>query len=167
MAHKPIPLRAFNSYDVKAASEEVSLLCPEPTMAQQHFQEECDINTIVDRFKIGIPLPENVRAPMWGDFTGLTDFRQALDAVAAAEDSFMQMPAKVRSRFGNDPAEFVDFCSNPLNRDEMRALGLIVEPPATPPPASGVSSPVGAASAPQGASGAVSAPASSPGTVPT
>ena len=38
----------------------------------------------------------------------------------------MTMPADVRARFNNDPALFVDFCSDEANLDEMRKLGLAV-----------------------------------------
>jgi phage internal scaffolding protein len=42
----------------------------------------------------------------------------------AAQDSFLALPAKIRSRFGNDPALFVEFASDEANKDEMKALGL-------------------------------------------
>jgi phage internal scaffolding protein len=45
----------------------------------------------------------------------------------AAQDSFLALPAKVRARFDNDPALFVDFASDEANRDELKALGLLRE----------------------------------------
>jgi hypothetical protein len=54
---------------------------------------------------------------------------------------FMSLPAKIRSRFQNDPGAFLDFVQNPENRDEMIELGLAkaqprapVEPEAEPSP---------------------------------
>ena len=38
-----------------------------------------------------------------------------MNAVRGAEESFMAMPAEVRSRFGNDPQAFVEFCSDEAN----------------------------------------------------
>lgn len=93
-------------------------------MAKQEFKDETDINTILRRFAVTRQLPESVRMPTYGDFTGLTDFHEAMNAIVAARESFMEMPASVRKRFDNDPGEFVAFCSNPNNLDEARKMGL-------------------------------------------
>jgi hypothetical protein len=37
----------------------------------------------------------------------------------------MALPADIRFRFLNDPGRFVDFCSDPANRDEMSKMGLL------------------------------------------
>lgn len=118
-------LRTPYNYDMGAASDESGLKCEDKTLTKQSFRDECDINIIMERFGKTGELPENVRTPTYGDFTGLTDFRQAMNAVVAARESFDAMPAPVRARFHNDPAEFVDFCSDEGNRDEIRQMGLM------------------------------------------
>ena len=110
------------------------LKCEDPSLTQQHMAEECDINYIVERFGVTGQLPDQaVNMPTYGDFTGIGDYRQALDAVSAANASFMALPANVRERFDNDPALFVDFCSStdPADRSLAIELGLI-PPPAKP-----------------------------------
>ena len=127
-------VRTPHNYDVDEASNESGLLCPEPTLAQQHSAEECDINYIVERFGVTGQLPSyNGPMPTYGDFTGLTDYRNALEAVLKADEAFMSLPAIVRERFDNDPALFVDFCSSndPADRSLAIELGLI-PPPAKP-----------------------------------
>lgn len=119
-------LRAFGNYDVDAASDESGLKCEEPTLAQQHFADECDINTIVRRFGLDGELPVGVRMPTYGDFTGVVDYHSAANAIALANEAFDGLPAVVRARFQNDPALFVDFCSKEENRDEARKLGMLV-----------------------------------------
>ena len=124
-------LRTPYNYDVDAVSDETGLKCEDPSLAQQHCAEECDINYIVERFGVTGQLPEYNRAPpTYGDFTGLSDYRQALDAVRSADEAFMALPAKIRERFDNDPALFVDFCSStdPADRSEAIELGLIAPP---------------------------------------
>lgn len=37
---------------------------------------------------------------------------------------FDSLPARVRQRVNNDPAELIDFVANPDNDDELRELGL-------------------------------------------
>jgi len=115
------------NYDMDKVSEETGLLCLDESKTKQAFAEECDINTIVRRFNLTGQLPDNVRAPMYGDFEQVFDFHSAMNAVAAAGEAFDMMPADVRARFANDPAAFVDFCSNPDNRAEAIKLGLIFE----------------------------------------
>ena len=83
-------------------------------------------------------LPENVRMPTYGDFSGVEDYQGAINAARRAQHSFMQMPAAVRERFDNDPHRFVAFCSDPANRAEAIQLGLVPSPPvppSVPPPA--------------------------------
>lgn len=125
------PLRSGYNYDRDLVSLATALVCPEPTLTQQQFAEDADINTIVRRFGITGRLPENVRVPTYGDFTYTGDYREALHAIQLADDSFMAMPAEVRATFQNDPALFVDFCSNPDNLPRMRELGLAVPEPAS------------------------------------
>lgn len=119
-------LRTPFNYDREAASNETALECKDPTRAQQSAKEETDINTIVRRFGLTGQLPTNVRAPEYGDFTNITDYRDAIAAIRSAGQSFAQMPANVRARFENDPAKFVDFCMDRNNVDEMKRLGLLV-----------------------------------------
>lgn len=142
------------NYDTNAASRESGLECKEKTLTKQAFKDECDINTIVERFHITGELPQNVRMPSYGDFTGVNDFQSAMNAIAIANEAFDAMPANVRARFHNDPAEFVDFCSDKANLEEAKKLGLVepqlaqalaagaeatapTTPPATPPAAAG------------------------------
>jgi len=121
--------------DNDAVSRETALVFdPAEGVTKQSFKEECDINTIVMRFGISGQLPENVRAPTYGDFVSVVDYQSALNAVIAADEAFMELPADVRKRFGNDPGAFVDFCSNEKNREEAIALGLVVPPPVKAPP---------------------------------
>lgn len=119
-------LRTPYNYDTMEASDASALTCDDPSLAQQHMKEESDINTIVRRFGLTGELPSGVRMPQYGDFTGVTDYHSALNAVIAAQDSFAQLPADIRTRFGNDAAAFVDFCMNEENRAEAEKLGLVV-----------------------------------------
>lgn len=121
---KPFLRTAYN-YDTNEAGDESGLKCLDKTLAQQHFRDETDINTIVERFHITGELPTTVRMPTYADFGGPFDFQTAMNAIRSAEESFAAMPANVRARFHNNPAEFVDFCDDPENLSEARRLGLV------------------------------------------
>lgn len=128
---RPFVRSAYN-YDRDEASDESGLACLDKTRTQQHFKEECDINTIIRRFGITKLAPDPVRMPTYGDFTEVFDFHSAANAIAQARESFDAMPATVRSRFNNDPGAFVDFCSAEENRAEAVKLGLVALPPVPP-----------------------------------
>lgn len=129
-------VRAYRNYDGDAVSNETGLECKDPSKAIQSQKEEADINTIVRNFGITGKMPENVRLPAYGDFSGVDDYRSALDAVKAAEKSFMEIPAEIRAKFDHDPQNFLEFVENPENMDKLREMGLAkpkVEVPVTPP----------------------------------
>lgn len=130
----PVFLRTEHNYDRDAASEASGLKCLDKSLTQQQFLEECDINTIVKRFGLTGEMPGAVRAPGYGDFSQVKDFRQALDLVRAGEEAFMQYPAELRARFENDPGKFLAFFELDANRAEAERLGLtLARPPAVPP----------------------------------
>ena len=123
-------LRTMYNYDMNAASNESGLHCEDATLTQQHFKDETDINTILRQFNITGLLPEAPLSPRYGDFTGISDYHAALNAVIAAEDQFMALPANLRARFENDPAQLIDFLSDENNRSEAEQLGLLDTPKA-------------------------------------
>jgi len=115
----------------------VQLHCKDPSRAIQSQAAEADINTIVRNFGVTGRVPQAVRLPEYGDFSGIDDYQSALHAVMDAERSFMALPAAVRSKFQNNPQAFASFCLDPANLEELRKLGLAASPPAasTSPPA--------------------------------
>lgn len=112
----------------------VSVVFSRKSRTRQEFKEETDINTIVRRFGVTGQVPVSARVPLNVDFADSVDFREAMNAMVEARESFDVLPAKVRARFHNDPAEFVDFCSavdadgKLLHAEELRKLGLREEP---------------------------------------
>lgn len=123
-----IALRSAFNYDAEKVSKETGLKCLDKSKTQQNQKEESDINTIVRRFGLTGQLPDNVRMPQYGDFRGIKDYQSALNSVQAANDAFAAMPAHIRTRFDNDPEQFVAFCLDKRNLDEAIKLGLVKEP---------------------------------------
>lgn len=118
-------LRTPYNYDMNAASNESGVACEEPSLAQQHYRDECDINNILRQFNITGMLPESALSPKYGDFTGISDYKTALDRVIAADEEFMSLPAQLRARFNNDANELIEFLENEENRVEAENLGLL------------------------------------------
>ncbi|QCQ85124.1 internal scaffolding protein [Blackfly microvirus SF02] len=106
-----------------------------PSLTQQHFADETDVNNIVARFEQTGLWPETTGfEPRYGDTTLLPEFHEAQNLVAQAHNSFSMLDANVRRRFNNDPAEFLAFVSEPGHDDELRALGLLNPVPEAPAP---------------------------------
>lgn len=124
-----IQFRTPYNYDRDAVSLETGTKCEEETLAQQQFKDECDINTILDRFGITGELPTNVRQPLSADFVEAVDYQTAQNALIEAQQSFMEMPAKIREKFDNNPAKFIDFFEHEENRAEAERLGLVMPRP--------------------------------------
>lgn len=123
----PIPnivLRSAFNYDTDAVSNETGLKCLDASLTQQHFAEECDINTIVDRFMRTGVMPEGVLTPSYADFDEVVDFQSAQNAIRAAQENFFRMPAEIRARFQNSPQVFLEFFGDPANQEEAIKLGL-------------------------------------------
>lgn len=100
------------------------LICEDPSLAVQSQKAESDINVIVRNFGITGQLPVSRRLPEYGDYTGISDYRSALEAVSAAEASFAALPSKVRAHFENDPQAFLVYCTDPGNLPQLREWGL-------------------------------------------
>lgn len=112
----------------------------EPTLTKQSLAEDCDINVIMARFeKTGLLSHTNEASPRYGDFADVVDYDESLRVVMEADEAFMSLPAKVRARFENDPAQLIEFVRDPANAVEALALGLI-EPPVAASDAAGNSS---------------------------
>lgn len=137
---KPVFIRTAFNYDTNQASDESALECLDESLTVQSEAEDADINTIVRRFGLTGELPGDLRMPVSGDFSGITDFHGAMNLVRAAQEEFLRVPANIRDRFNNDPQKFMSFMEDPGNLDEARKLGLLKP---VPPSAGGASIPVG------------------------
>lgn len=106
---------------------DTSIKCkPGEGRTKQSFKDECDINKIMNRYVKTGQLPAMQRKnPQYGDFSSALDFQAAQDIVVKAREQFEALPAKVRSRFKNEPSEFLRFMEDPENVKEMESLGLI------------------------------------------
>ena len=95
------------------------------SLTQQHFLQECDIKTIIKKHdRTGIINHVNRGVAQYGDYSEVHEYREALDLINNAQESFMGLPADVRKIFDNDPGEFFEFATNPDNAERMVELGL-------------------------------------------
>lgn len=103
---------------------------PNPSRTKQCFKDECDINNILKKYKnvMGVEYLSQFNTfagGQFGDFSGIQDYRSALDKVNQAKSFFDSLPATVRRQFSNDAAQFLDFAADPNNRSALEAMGIV------------------------------------------
>jgi len=103
-----------------------------PSKTKQALLAECDINRIIKLYSVtGQVHHVSARAALgaYMDLPDNLDYQAALNTVLEGEKAFNSLPAKVRDRFENDPADFLQFLSDPKNKAEAIELGLVIPPP--------------------------------------
>ncbi|AXL15508.1 internal scaffolding protein [Microviridae sp.] len=103
-----------------------------PSLTKQAHKGECDVNKIVGGYvKTGTVSHGNPISPSYTDNVEF-DFHRSMDLILDAQEQFAALPAKVRKRFSNDPASFLEFMHDEDNLDEARKLGLFPPAPVEP-----------------------------------
>lgn len=102
-----------------------------PSRTKQADARAADINFLIARYKKTGELPVSGRAGMFSDIS-MPDYKEAMDLMASATQSFAQLPAKLRAEFNNDPSlllEALDNASDPEVHQYLFDVGLLAEPP--------------------------------------
>jgi phage internal scaffolding protein len=126
-----------DQYDDEADAVErrlTDIATPEPSLTQQQFTDEVNLNIMVRRMGIDEhKLPVAPADPRYyGDFSDAVDFRGVLDAAREAAERFNSLPGDLRQSFNNDPAALHEWVSDPANAEEAVSIGLLVKMPAEP-----------------------------------
>jgi len=100
-----------------------------PSLTQQSFKKDCDINSILARHQAGDILTHvNPAQPHYGEANPL-DYRQAMTLVAQVKQEFMALPGTERAAYQNNPELY-------LADLERKAEELRANPEDAPPSAS-------------------------------
>ncbi|QCQ85090.1 internal scaffolding protein [Blackfly microvirus SF02] len=102
-------------------------------LVQHSMQAECDINTIMARYSSTGDLTHvKESAAEYGDFYDVSDYKTGQDRLIAVQALFMELPATLRDKLNNDPAQFIEYATDEKNIEELRSLGLAEPLPPTP-----------------------------------
>lgn len=107
--------------------EHKGLIFPSDSLVQRHFQQECDVNFIVDRYvKTGELSHVAENPPVFADVSDVPDdLMTSYDKIFAAEQAFMQLPSKLRKELDNDPARLGVWLQDENNRAAAVEYGLL------------------------------------------
>lgn len=94
-------------------------------LTKQCFKDECDVLNIISRHdRTGLIDHVNNAVAQYGDYSEINEYRESLDLVMQAQQSFGEIPSNIREMFNNDPGSFFEFATNPENHEKMAELGL-------------------------------------------
>jgi hypothetical protein len=126
---KPNNIDWRTQYDTKRdkeAGDACITYCKDESKTQQQFTIDADLNVIAQRFGLDGAIPVTPLDPnAYGDYSQVPDLRTVMDISHRAREQFMDLPAKLRTRFNNQPAQLWDFVNDPENADEAVRLGLL------------------------------------------
>lgn len=121
----PAPIEMELTTHPKRLRPRVTIRFKKPSLTDQSFKDECDINLIMEKVLKGHPVSHiNTNEAFYGDVSEIPDFTTATQMILDADNAFMALPAKIREQFKNDPAEFIEFCQNPDNNEALIKMGL-------------------------------------------
>lgn len=128
---KNSPLSGFRAKSAYDPHPRLTFATTGESLTHQAHKRECDVNNIMAKFeKTGVLEHRNTYQGEYADFTNAPmDYQESLNQVLEAEEMFSSLPSKIRARFGNSPAAFLDFVDNPESGPEMVKMGLAVQQP--------------------------------------
>ena len=111
-----------------------------PSLAQQQFAKEADVNVLIERYKktgsFYNPLTPSSfpRMPQYADISEIPDMMGQMELLDGVQRLFASLPARVREQFGHSVAEFVAWAQNPANFEAGVKMGIFdpaisVKPP--------------------------------------
>jgi len=97
---------------------------------KQSEEPHCNINNIIKMFtKTGELTHISRDLGEFRDISGVPDLAEALNIVADAKSSFMELPAEIRKLCDHDVGKFLPYIDNPDNFDKCVELGLLAPKP--------------------------------------
>lgn len=119
MANYPVYTRALPPPQVGSRNDE-------PTMTQQHFTAECDVNNILAKF-VRTGILDTIGPGTYEDVSDSLDYLTALQTIQRANEVFEALPSKIRAEFQNDPAQYLAFVEDSSNLERGIELGIFTK----------------------------------------
>ena len=98
---------------------------------KQSFKDDCDINKILAKYQVTGTISHLQKFEgFYADFADAPqDMFEAREQLERGKKIFMDLPAEVRSEFGNDALKYFAFVNDPQNKDRLdKVLPKIAEP---------------------------------------
>lgn len=98
------------------------------SITQSEFAPELDINRLVEKhIKGGIPFPSAAQNN-YADVSDLADFQSSMEIVTKAQETWMDVDARIRRHFGDRVENFLNALHDKSRKDELINLGIYKKP---------------------------------------
>lgn len=95
------------------------------SMTKQSMAQQCDINYILNQYqRTGMISHINSMQPSFEELPSDFDYQSSLNVLQQADNTFSQLPAKIRDHFGNSPLRFLEAFNDPTQEATLRGFGL-------------------------------------------
>lgn len=95
-------------------------------LTEQSHKDTCDINLISDNYaRTGFIRHARENQGRYDDVSAV-DFQKSMQIVANVKSMFEGLPSQIRSEFGNDPTNFLNYVQNPENAAALNRRGIII-----------------------------------------
>lgn len=103
------------------------LRCDTPSLTFQSEKDGTMIDAYLRKYRATGFLgdPQRKAAALFGDFAGMEDFQTIQNKMALIKEHFMSLPSNVRRYFGDEPANYVSFVTDPRNLEKSIEMGLL------------------------------------------
>ncbi len=109
------------------------------TRTKQSEEEKCNINNIIKMYtRTGELTHVSASLMSYRDMSGIPDMQTAMNIVADAQSSFMELPSQIRKECNHNVGDFLEYVDNPDNTNTLVDAGVLPESeripePVTPP----------------------------------
>lgn len=111
---------------------DVGTVNTEPSLTDQSQLKETDVNYIYNKYlKTGEINFIKANVGAYADLTAITDYAEMLMTIQHANETFMSLPAELRTKFDNNAENFITYLQDPKNDDEAIKYGLKIPKPQT------------------------------------
>jgi len=119
-------LQFNNAY---SPSRKVYMIPEGESLTEQQHAPSLDIKTMINKYdRTGVLSNVQKGKAMYGDFTKVNEYQDAIDLVTNSKNMFNELPSDIRQKFSNNPGEFFEWITNPANNKEAIELGLVKAP---------------------------------------
>ena len=96
---------------------------PGETITKQEFKDDCDMNLIIKKGFTNLKVHEPQSGEQVVHNPDIT-FHDMQCYMKQTEEMWQNIPAKIRAKFHNDPGEYLEFCGDENNHEELVKMGL-------------------------------------------
>lgn len=121
-------IRCLYDTDHKDFSNQNKTTFVKPTMALAHFEEMCNIKSILQKYEERGSSPLEVMEGFeYTTYDKNYSYQDLRDHMIKVKEDFMQLPSSVRAQFKHNPGNFYVFMQNPANIKIGVEQGFLVD----------------------------------------